>query len=397
MIRLSKNQQDVLEKAVDWYHNSSESTFQITGNPGCGKTVLLHAIVEALKLPSYKVAPMTYTGASAINMRRKGFSNARTIHSWLLEPVDRLLRDKQGRPLIDTYFNIPEWGIGFIPKPLVNIDLIVIDEGGMVPIPMRKLIEDNHVKTLVAGDIDQLKPVGYDSAYLTSGELHRLTEIFRQGKQSGIVYVSQRILHDLPIHQGFYGDCMVIYDDEVTSKMIKDADLLICAKNNTREELTNLVRHSILHIDGDYPIHGEKVVCRQNNWQLGLDGINLANGLMGTISNYPDVTRHERDYFSIDFKPNGMTSVFEEVKVNKRYFFAPFKDKITTLIPHKSQGNKFEYAYAITTHIAQGSEAPNIVCFQEYMSRDMNKSLWYTGITRASKSCIFVKKKRKHF
>ena len=58
-------------------------------------------------------------------------------------------------------------------------------------------------------------------------------------------------------------------------------------------------------------------------------------------------------------------------------------------------GSKFEYAYAITTHIAQGSEAPKVVCFQEYMSKDMNKSLWYTGITRAQQSCIFVKRKRK--
>lgn len=397
MINLSKNQQDILEKAVDWYHNSSDSTFQITGNPGCGKSVLLHAIVDALNLDPRRVAPMSYTGAAAINMRRKGFDNAKTIHSWLLEPVDRLLTDEQGKPLIDTYFNIPEWGIGFIPRPLYGIDLIVIDEAGMVPMPMRKLVEDNNIKTLVAGDIDQLKPVGYDSAYLNSGELHRLTEIFRQGKQSGIVYLSQRILHDLPIHQGYYGDCMVIYDDEVTKSMIKDTDLLICAKNNTREQLTKLVRQDILHIENDYPIHGDKVVCRQNDWRVGIDGINLANGLMGIIANYPDVTRHEKKYFSIDFQPNGIDAVFEDVRVNSRYFFAPFKDKISTLIPHRSQGSKFEYAYAITTHIAQGSEAPHIVCFQEYMSKDINKSLWYTGITRASKSCIFVKKKRKHY
>ena len=373
MIKLSDNQQDVLKKAIDWYYNSSESTFQITGNPGCGKTVLLHAIVDALMIDTDRVAPMTYTGASAINMRHKGFVNAKTIHSWLLDPIEEVLMDEEGKPIIDSYFNIPELGIRFIPKPLRNIDLIVIDEAGMVPLPMRKLIEDNHIKTLVAGDIDQLKPVGYDSAYLTSGTIHRLTEIFRQGKQSGIIYISQRILHDLPIHQGYYGDCLVIYDDEVVPSMLKSADLILCAKNKTREELTKLVRHDILHIDSEYPTHGEKLVCRQNDWRVEVDGVNLANGLMGTIYNYPDVTRHEREYFSIDFQPNGIQGIFEKVKVNKKYFFAPFKDKQITIIPRRrNNGSKFEYAYAITTHISQGSEAPRIVCFQEYMSRDMN-------------------------
>ena len=397
MIVLSKNQQDILKKAIYWYKYSSESTFQITGNPGTGKSVLLHAIVEALKIPSYRVAPMTYTGASAINMRRKGFINAKTIHSWLLEPKEKILIDSNETPIINSYFNIPEWGITFIPKQLQGIDLIVIDECGMVPMPLRKVIEDQHIKVLAAGDIDQLKPVKYDSAYLVSGTIHRLTEIFRQGKESGIVYLSQRLLKDLPIHQGVYKDCMVISRDEITSSMIKASDILICAKNETRDKLTNLVRQQILGIEDEYPLHNERIVCRQNNWQLELDGINLANGLIGTIENNPDVTRDKEKFFSIDFKPYGMFSTFKDVLINKKYFFASFKDKIITVIKHKEDGSKFEYAYAITTHIAQGSEYPVGMYFEEHMKGDMDKQLWYTGITRFSKFCIYVKHKRKYY
>ena len=397
MIKLSHNQEDILKKAVDWYKNSPELTFQITGNPGTGKTVLLHAIVEALGIPSERVAPMTYTGASAINMRRKGFLNAKTIHSWLLQPIEDVLRDDEGNPIINTYFNIPELGITFIPKEFTGKDLIVIDEAGMVPITFRELIEEKGVKTLVAGDIDQLKPVKYDSAYLVSGELHRLTEIFRQGKESGIVYLSQRMLQDLPIHNGIYNDCLVIDDDEVTKDMILKSDILICAKNNTRQRLTDLVRKDYLNIEQDHPLEGERLVCRQNNWLLELEGINLANGLIGTVQNSPDVTRTGQAYFTIDFKPYGMFSTFTDIRVNKRYFYAPFKEKIITIIKHKDEGSKFEYAYAITTHIAQGSEYPTGVYFEEYMSKEMNKALWYTGITRFSDFCIYVKHKRKYY
>ena len=76
---MNKDQQTVVDAAVDWFYNSSEQVFQYTGNPGTGKSVVMNAIIERLGLPLERVAPMSYIGAAAIVMRLKGFRNAKTI------------------------------------------------------------------------------------------------------------------------------------------------------------------------------------------------------------------------------------------------------------------------------------------------------------------------------
>lgn len=393
----TQNQQQVIDAAVDWYRNSSELTFQISGNPGTGKSTILKCIIEKLGLSMDRIAPMAFIGAAAIVMRQKGFYNAKTIHSWLLEPVKDVKKDKSGNDVMNEYFNIPELGIRFIPKMIFGIDLFVVDEAGSVPLPLRKVIEMHKIKTIAVGDIDQLPPVKYESAYLTSGKIHYLTEIFRQSEGSGIIYLSQRLKRGLPIHYGYYGDCSVIHDYEVTDNMILSSDVLICGKNDTRDGITRVVRENILHIDSDLPQHGERLVCRKNNWGYEIDGISLANGLIGEVYNYPDMSNVTKDGFYIDFKPMMLNSPFRGLLVDFNYFKAPFKDKYKLKYGRFSKGEKMEYAYAITTHIAQGGEFANGMYFQEYLNPSINNQLHYTGITRFSNYCIYVKKARKYY
>ena len=399
MIEPSPNQLEIAKEAINWYHNSPSLTFQISGNPGTGKSFLLHYIVDQLKIPPSLVCPMAYTGAAAIVMRSKGFTNAKTIHSSILEPVEDIRRKKDGSTLMNDYFNIPEMGVKFVPKYISRdeIKLFVIDEGMMVPKQMRSIIENYGIKCIVAGDVDQLPPVKYEPGYFMDGDIHYLTEIFRQGQSSGIIYLSQRLKRGLPIHQGYYGDCTVIYDDEVLPQMILQADILICAKNDTRQYLTDLVRKDIFKYGDGLPNHGERLVCRQNNWQLAIDGINLANGLMGEVSNYPDVTAIKKKIFKIDFKPIMLDKSFENLEVDFEYFKAHFKDKAKFKNRRFSQGEKLEYGYAITTHIAQGSEYSSGIYFQEYMNPNINNQLWYTGITRFRDNCIYVKRRRRFY
>ena len=394
---LTKNQEDIVLKAIDWYYNSSDLVFQISGNPGTGKSFILHEIVKRLDIDPILVAPMAYTGAAAIVMRCKGFHNAKTIHSWLLKPVEEIKRDKNGEIKYNDYFGIPETGISFVPKDIGMLKLFVIDEGMMVPKVMREIIEKKGIKTIVAGDVDQLPPVKYEPAYLVTGKVHYLTEIFRQNAGSGIIYLSQRIKHGLPVHMGWYGDCNVIYDDEVTNQMILQSDVLICGRNETRQYLTDLVRKDILRYGDGLPLHGERLVCRNNNWNLEIDGINLANGLVGEVHNDPDVTKLKRDTFRLDFKPLLLNVPFKDIEVDYNYFKADFKDKYKMKFNRYAKGEKLEYAYAITTHISQGSEYANGMVFEEFLNPNINRQLHYTGITRFRNFCIYVKHRKKYY
>jgi ATP-dependent exoDNAse (exonuclease V) alpha subunit len=54
--------------------------------------------------------------------------------------------------------------------------------------------------------------------------------------------------------------------------------------------------------------------------------------------------------------------------------------------------DKFEYAYAITVHLSQGSQMDKVLYLHEGMMRNKedNKKLMYTAITRAVSSIVIV-------
>jgi hypothetical protein len=60
-------------------------------------------------------------------------------------------------------------------------------------------------------------------------------------------------------------------------------------------------------------------------------------------------------------------------------------------------GNLFEYGYAQTVHLAQGSQWANGIYFEEFLSREINNRVHYTAVTRFSNRCIYVKQNRKYY
>jgi ATP-dependent exoDNAse (exonuclease V) alpha subunit len=240
-MELNKKQKYIVDYAVDWYNNSSKQVMQYSGSAGTGKSFTLNCIIDALRLKRHRIAPMSFIGAAAIVMRLKGLYNAKTIHSWLFNPVKNYRDDKN-----NDYFDRPISEIGFEPKPLVDIDLIIVDEAGAVPFWLKHHIESRGIKIIACGDLDQLPPVGDQPAYLYDGDVLILDELMRQSKYSGIVHLAHRAKHGLPIHKGVYNGVLVIDDDDLTNDMISLSDIIICGKNKTRETMNKRVREDIL-------------------------------------------------------------------------------------------------------------------------------------------------------
>lgn len=399
MMIFNKAQQYVIDEGYKWFKKGNEQVFQIDGIAGSGKSVVLNAIINRILIDRHRIAPMAYIGQAAIVMRLKGLTNARTIHSWLFHPIENYKKDKHGKKIMDTYLNRPKLEIEFEPKPLDNIDLIIVDEGGAVPYEYKHHIESRGIPVLVAGDLAQLPPVfGGKAAYLNSGKIHHLTEPMRQAQNSGLLYLANRARLGLPIHEGFYGDCLVINQDDLTNDMILHSDIIICGKNATRDYFNTKVRRDILRIQSDIPIYGEKMVCRKNNWNIEVsEGINLANGLIGTVVNSPGVESFDGQTFNIDFKPSMLNSYFQGLSCDYKYLIAPHKEKQFIKRDKYSRGEKFEFANAITCHMSQGGQHANGIYFQEFLNKDIQNNLDYTGITRFTNSMIFVKHKRKYY
>lgn len=392
-------QESIISQAVDWYNKSSEQVFQITGNPGTGKSVVLNEIIRRLGLSMVEVAPMAYTGAASVVMRMKGLITAKTIHSWLYEVKQEPILTSNGKPRIDPYFNTPMMKMTFVPRDLKKhgIKLLVIDEGGSVPLSMRNHILGTGIKILVAGDLDQLPPVADNPAFLYDGKVHVLTDIMRQASNSPIIYLSQRAKLGLPIHLGNYGNVLVISEDEVTDLMISQSPVLLCGKNATRDRLINHIRNDILHKKSPLPEQGEKLICRRNNWLIEEGGINLTNGLTGTVVNAPDVREFDGKCFYIDFVPDIARDIqFGNIPCNYKYLEADRLHREEMKKMKFIQGNFFEFGYAQTVHLAQGSQWTHGMYFEEYMNPTINNRINYTAITRFSDMLIYVKPKRKY-
>ena len=142
----------------------------------------------------------------------------------------------------------------------------------------------------------------------------------------------------------------------------------------------------------------ERVVCRKNIWNIeSPDGISLTNGLLGMCINDPKYFYDDKNKkFILDFAPdmgsNDLTSnVFHNLECSYPYFTANAKEREALRNDPMLKYERFEFGYAITTHMSQGSEYDNGIYIEESLNKNINHKLNYVGATRFRKFCIYVK------
>lgn len=385
MLQLTDEQEQVIKDAVEWFKNSSEQTFELSGSAGTGKSLVLHCIVNELGLSELEVAPAAYTGAAAIVMRRNNFPFACTIHSLLYRYKETI--DKKTKEVIKTW----EYkGVGGFVR------LIIIDEAGMCDERIRKDLERSHVKIIVAGDVNQLPPISGEPAYFREPEkIHYLTKIMRQNEKSAIVVLSQKLLQNKRLFPGIYGDVWVITKSEFYNHLkdyIQAYGIVLCGLNRTRDSINNMVRQDILGYENPLPNIGERLINRKNIWELQIDnGIALVNGTVGRCLSTSDISKFTNDTFKMDFKPDFTEEFFKDLDVDYKYFLSDYSTRKTINSNFKPGTSvaKMEYAYSCTTYVAQGSQFDTGIYLQEYFPHN-SKNLHYTGLTRFKQKALYV-------
>ena len=158
----------------------------LTGGPGCGKSFTVRSVVELATAKKATVVLVAPTGRAAKRLAELTGHEASTVHRLLeLQPG--------GDPKYDR------------DHPL-DADLVVVDECSMMDVILaNKLIKaiPDGAHLLLVGDVDQLPSVGAgevlrDLLAANSIPRVRLTQIFRQAHQSGIVVNAHRINHGQP-------------------------------------------------------------------------------------------------------------------------------------------------------------------------------------------------------
>lgn len=283
----------------------------------------------------------------------------------------------------------------------------------MVPKEMWERLLQHRIYILATGDPMQLPPIDKNADNHVLDEPHVfLDEIMRQAQDSEIIRLSMHVREGKPLNtfQCKNEQVQIIHRNEILSGMYEWADQIICATNDTRTFINNLVR-DYKGFDADKPCIGDKIIGLHNDWNTASvrGDWALTNGTVGTITEY-DVENYKIPFqFGLDIRNIDVASVdfslddgdsFENIAIDYQGLRTGKMTLDNAMRYRLNQGKffpiprDFTYAYAITCWKAQGSEYDNVMLIEEghpYNKLEHIKYL-YTGITRAKEKLILVVK-----
>ena len=392
---LNDEQSVALTKLRDWWYGYRYSrNFEISGAAGTGKTTLIKYLIQQIGLNINNVLFLAYVGKAALVMARNGL-RAQTIHSAIYdvhkEPKrnknDVLMRYEDGRIIYD---------LKFVRKPVLpqEIQLIVIDEASMVPENIGREIESFNIPIIATGDLNQLPPVFGNSYFLRHPDVI-LKKIMRQSDESPIPYFAKDILDGKWFGECTIGNKIFIKNrykipKEELNEVFSSNDIIICGTNKTRDALNRYIREEIYNITDPEPVVGDKLICRRNDWNRCINNnFFLINGMIGYVDDI-DIEYFKKSYIKLDFKPDFLENyLFMNVLLDRKYFHMPYEKKLN----YFSDYNLFELGYAITCHLAQGSQYNDVcIVLDSYIwnNKKFRKQWLYTAVTRAINSITIL-------
>ncbi|WP_425424214.1 SF1B family DNA helicase RecD2 [Streptomyces chattanoogensis] len=368
----------------------------LTGGPGCGKSFTVRSVVELARAKKAKVVLAAPTGRAAKRLSELTGADASTVH--------RLLELKPGG---DAAYDAD--------RPL-DADLVVVDEASMLDLLLaNKLVKavPPGAHLLLVGDVDQLPSVGAGEVLrdllagggaapgasdrgggrATGGTVPsvRLTRIFRQAQQSGVVTNAHRINSGVPPLTTGLKDFFLFAeeDTEAAGRLTVDVaahripakfgldprrDVQVLAPMHRGPAgagaLNGLLQQAVTPARPDLPERrfggrvfrvGDKVTQIRNNYDKGRNGV--FNGTVGVVTALDTVEQ----------RLTVLTDEDEEVP----YDF----DELDELA----------HAYAVTIHRSQGSEYPAVVIPVTTGAWMMlQRNLLYTAVTRAKRLVVLV-------
>lgn len=383
-IILNEDQQVLLTKLKDWWIRRYKPYFVYSGRAGTGKTTVIMEFVKALGLSDSEYVCAALVGKAVLVMLRKGLP-AKTIHSLIFDT--KVIVDDED-PMRRSFEFVLKETLG------KKIKLLIIDEGSMVDDSMLAKLLSFGIPIIFTGDMNQLPPVFGQSTIMMKPD-HVLTQLMRQSENDPIVWIADKFSQGFRVPYGEYGNCRVMEEIFMGPNLVKDYDVILCASNRTRDILNHYIRKEVLCIHNDkFPLVGEKMICRENAWEIMVDGFSLTNGTVGYVRDIVIPKKREasgkKPKMRIDFQPDylGRGSLFRKLAIDLKYLWAtPTERKRIGL----TEALKFEYGYALTTHLSQGSEYPRVLFFDEPgFDFETRCKLRYTAVTRAQKGVDVV-------
>jgi exodeoxyribonuclease V alpha subunit len=372
------------------YEALNSGTMILTGGPGTGKTTVIKALISIFTSLGMKLALCAPTGRAAKRMSEATSHEAKTVHRLLEmernDKSDRIYRRNRSNPLEEQ--------------------VIIVDEASMVDLPLfYALLSAMRASTrlILIGDNDQLPSVGEGNVLcdlIESGKIKtvRLTEVFRQAKESLIISNAHKI-----------------NSGEAPILSVTDSDFFFVRRENEAEipdTIASLLTERLPRRYGSVIKEQIQVITPSKK---GIGGIEVLNQVLQSKINPPAKFKKEKTAHGVIFREgdkvmqtvnnydleykrgeetgygifNGDIGIIESINPISSNILISFDDKMIEY-PFDNL-SELELAYAITVHKSQGSEygtviIPSYNCPPQLMTRN----LLYTAITRAKNMVILV-------
>ena len=192
--------------------------------------------------------------------------------------------------------------------------------------------------------------------------------------------------------------------NNLTDDNYKQSDQIITGRNDTRRNINRKLRE-LLNREGKLPVEGDKLIFLRNgsgiyrNWNGDWKRAFLVSGTQCIAASDTQTIKLKKQQMGqthrhrIDVKYKG--KLIEGLSFYDWHFLSHYEG-----CPERMPENiidlwqvdvEMDYAYAITTHKAQGSEWDSVLCdFRGIMETKMapqTTGLAYTGMTRAKENC----------
>ncbi len=382
-VELAPEQRDAVARAA------RSRVLVITGGPGVGKTTIVRAVLSVFDGAGLSVALAAPTGRAAKRMTEATGREAMTLHRLLeFDPKSGQFKRGRGSP--------------------VPVAAIVVDEASMIDLPMADSLlsaVDDDARLVLVGDVDQLPSVGPGAVLrdlIASGAIPcvRLTQIFRQAKESLIVTNAHRINVGEPPISADAGDT--------------NADFFVIDRRDpelARKTIVELVTSRIPKRFGLHAVNDIQVLTPMHRGAAGTIALNEA--LQAALNpTGQSVTRGDRTLrvgdkvmqLKNDYEKNvwnGDVGIVTRIDPEQEVLFVGYDAK------HDGQNGTVRYerevsydgatldelmlAYACSVHKSQGSEYPAVVIpFLTAHFVMLTKNLLYTAVTRGKRLVVLV-------
>ncbi len=363
----------------------------LTGGPGTGKTTALRGILELFERDGLRVKLAAPTGRAAKRMTEITGREAKTIH--------RLLEvewDADDRPVFTRNSQNP-----------LEADALIVDELSMVDSLLFASLLDAlplGCRLIMVGDSDQLPPVGPGNVLhelIGSGCLPvvRLTQVFRQARESLIVMNAHRIVAG-----------------EQPLLDVSDRDFFFLERKNSAHAVrtvAGLCASRLPEAYGFSPLSDIQVLCPSRKGNLGTVSLNQA---LQSVINPPSDSKNEitvngvtlregdkvmqvKNNYNITWEKageegsgifNGDIGVLEKIQKGVGSLSVRFdEDRIASYAPEDAAD--LELAYAVTVHKSQGNEFEAVILpIFGVVPQLCYRNLFYTAVTRAKRLLIVV-------